>query len=83
MSIPRVVMILGGELRPNQRNARTRSNKQIGQVADGIPPFGWADPILTDENRELIAGFGRWKAAEHPGPEGRADHHRDRNRKAR
>jgi ParB-like chromosome segregation protein Spo0J len=67
MSVPHVVTIPVGKLRPNKRNARTHSKKQIRQIADSILRFGWTYPILADENLEIIAGFGRSKAAEHLG----------------
>ena len=53
------------DLKPPRRNARTHSDKQILQIADSIWRFGWSCPILTDENHQIIAGVGRWKAAEH------------------
>jgi hypothetical protein len=34
---------------------------------NSIRRFGWTYPILADENLEIIAGFGRSKAAEHLG----------------
>jgi ParB-like chromosome segregation protein Spo0J len=55
------------DLKPPRRNARTHSKKQIGQIANCIRRFGWTYPILIGEDREIIAGFGRWKAAEHLG----------------
>jgi ParB-like chromosome segregation protein Spo0J len=54
-------------LKPPRRNARTHSKKQIGQIAGSIQRFGWTYPILVDENHEIIAGFGRWKAGGHLG----------------
>jgi DNA modification methylase len=53
------------DLKPPRRNARTHSKKQIRQLANSILRFGWTYPILTDEKHEIIAGFGRFKAAEH------------------
>jgi len=53
-----------GQLKPNTRNARTHSKKQIQQIANSIVRFGWTYPILIDENGILIAGFGRYKAAQ-------------------
>jgi hypothetical protein len=53
------------DLKPPRRNARTHSEKQILQIADSIRQFGWSCPILTDENYQIIAGVGRWKAAKH------------------
>jgi hypothetical protein len=55
------------ELRPPWRNARIHSNKQIRQIANSIRQFGWTSPIVTDENKQIIAGFGRFKAAEQLG----------------
>jgi ParB-like chromosome segregation protein Spo0J len=55
------------ELRPPRRNARTHSKKQIRQIADSILQFGWTYPILIDENKQIIAGVGRFKAADQLG----------------
>jgi len=60
-------MVRLSDLKPPRRNARTHSDKQILQLADSIQRFGWSCPIVTDENRRIIAGVGRWKAAEHLG----------------
>ena len=54
-------------LQPPSRNTRTHSKRQIGQIANSIRHFGWTYPILTDENRRIIAGSGRFKAAEQLG----------------
>jgi DNA modification methylase len=61
---PRVTMVPVNKLRPNKRNARTHSKKQIRQIAESIRRFSWTYPILTDERGNIIAGFGRFKAAE-------------------
>src|SRR4029450_545910 len=55
------------DLKPPRRNARTHSKKQFQQIANSILRFGWTYPILTDENKRIIAGFGRFKAAEQLG----------------
>jgi DNA modification methylase len=52
-----------GKLRPNKRNARTHSKKQIRQLADSILRFGWTCPILTDEDGVILTGHGRYQAA--------------------
>ena len=52
------------KLRPNPRNARTHSKKQIRQIAESIARFGWTNPILTDENDVILAGDGRLLAAQ-------------------
>jgi DNA modification methylase len=63
-AIPQVKMVAVGKLRPHQRNARTHSKKQIRQIAESIRRFGWTYPILTDEHGNILAGHGRFKAAE-------------------
>lgn len=52
------------KLRPNPRNARTHSKKQIRQIADSIQAFGFAVPLLIDRDGLIIAGHGRLAAAE-------------------
>jgi len=51
------------KLTPNERNPRTHSRKQIGQIADSIAAFGFVVPILVDEDSVIIAGHGRYEAA--------------------
>lgn len=50
-------------VKPDPRNARTHSKKQIGQIASSITVFGFANPLLVDEDGVLIAGHGRLAAA--------------------
>jgi DNA modification methylase len=50
-------------LKPNPRNARTHSKKQIRQIADSIVNYGFTVPILVDEHFVLLAGHGRIEAA--------------------
>jgi DNA modification methylase len=52
-----------GDLKPNKRNARTHSKKQIRQIAHSIEQFGFVNPIIADENGVVIAGHGRLQAA--------------------
>lgn len=52
-----------GEIKPNPRNARAHSRKQIVQVASSIEAFGHVNPILIDENGTMIAGHARHAAA--------------------
>jgi DNA modification methylase len=51
------------KLKPNGRNVRTHSRKQIRQIADSITAFGFVNPILIDEEGIIIAGHGRYAAA--------------------
>ena len=50
-------------LKPDARNARTHSRKQIRQIADSITAFGFMVPIVIDEGNNIIAGGGRYAAA--------------------
>jgi hypothetical protein len=53
-----------GELKPSARNARTHSDKQIAEIRDSVSRFGFITPILIDGNDEIVAGHGRYMAAE-------------------
>ena len=50
-------------LKPNPRNARTHSMKQIRQIANSIPAFGFVVPVVVDENNTILLGHGRHSAA--------------------
>ena len=52
------------DIKPNPRNPRVHSNRQIDQIADSIKAFGFGAPVLVDETLTLIAGHGRLRAAE-------------------
>jgi DNA modification methylase len=51
------------DLRPYPNNARTHSPKQIRQIAKSIKRFGFCNPVLTDDNNQIVAGHGRVSAA--------------------
>src|SRR5712691_6380702 len=51
------------ELRPYPQNARTHSKKQIRQIANSIKKFGFCNPVLVDDAKQIIAGHGRVEAA--------------------
>ncbi len=50
-------------LKPNGRNTRTHSKKQIKQIALSIQEFGFTNPVIADEQGVIIAGHGRLQAA--------------------
>ena len=50
-------------LRPYSGNARTHSPKQIKQIARSIERFGFNNPVLVDDDDQIIAGHGRVEAA--------------------
>lgn len=51
------------DLKPYARNARTHSSAQVEKLAKSISTFGFTNPILVDENGQIIAGHGRLMAA--------------------
>lgn len=51
------------DLKPYERNARKHSAEQIIQIQKSILEFGFTNPILVDEQNEIIAGHGRLEAA--------------------
>ena len=59
----KVVVRSLSELKPNPRNARTHSRRQIRQIADSIAAFGFNNPVLIDGDGGVIAGHGRVEAA--------------------
>ena len=50
-------------IKPEPRNARTHSKKQVAEIAASIRQFGFANPLLIDIDGVLIAGHGRLLAA--------------------
>ncbi len=50
-------------LRPYPGNARTHSPKQIKQIARSIERFGFNNPVLVDDDDQIMAGHGRVEAA--------------------
>jgi DNA modification methylase len=52
------------QIKLNERNSRTHSAKQIRQIANSIVAFGFTNPLLITEDGMLIAGEGRYKAAQ-------------------
>lgn len=51
------------ELKAYGRNARTHEPEQVAQIVRSIERLGFANPVLVDENNEIIAGHGRTLAA--------------------
>jgi DNA modification methylase len=51
------------DLRPYPNNARTHSKKQVRQIARSIEKFGFCNPVLIDDDKQIIAGHGRVEAA--------------------
>jgi DNA modification methylase len=45
------------------QNARKHTRAQVRAIARSIEAFGFNAPILTDRNRQIVAGHGRFEAA--------------------
>ena len=61
--LPYIEWIPIGALRPNPRNPRTHSRKQIKQIAASIRKFGFLNPVIVDDANMVLAGHGRLEAA--------------------
>ncbi len=57
------------DLKPNPRNARLHSQRQLHQIAASITEFGFNVPVLIDSDKVIIAGHGRVEAARKLGME--------------
>ena len=60
----RVQALSISQIKRNRHNSRTHSAKQIRQIANSIVAFGFTNPVLVAEDGTLIAGEGRYKAAQ-------------------
>ena len=47
------------DLKPYERNARLHSDQQVLQIARSIEEFGFVNPVLVDDDLNVIAGHGR------------------------
>ena len=57
------------DIKPYAKNARVHDSKHVQQIASSINTFNFTNPILVDENNEILAGHGRWLAAQNLGLE--------------
>ena len=61
---PKIESVPLALLKPNPRNARTHSDKQISHIAASIERFGFLSPVIVSGERyDIAAGHGRWRAA--------------------
>lgn len=51
------------QIKPYQKNAKKHPTKQVQQIANSIKEFGFNQPIVIDQNNEIIVGHGRYEAA--------------------
>jgi hypothetical protein len=59
-----VIYLRTKSLKPDPRNPRVHSDKQVRQIAQSIESFGFNVPILIDDQQQVIAGHGRLQAAQ-------------------
>jgi hypothetical protein len=52
------------DLKPYANNPRWHSESQVAEIAASIREWGWTTPILIDEAGGIIAGHGRFQAAQ-------------------
>ena len=62
MKIHEQRMINISDIKPYANNARTHSTQQIEQIVKSIKEFGFTNPLLIDNDCNLIAGHGRLEA---------------------
>ena len=53
-----------GDLIPDPHNPRKHGRAQIDAIARSIESFGFNAPILVDKNNKIVAGHGRYEAAQ-------------------
>jgi DNA modification methylase len=59
----RIEIVAMSRLRSARRNAHQHSKKQIRQIADSIERFGFINPVIVDDQGNVVAGHGRLAAA--------------------
>lgn len=52
------------KLLPYKDNPRKHTDRQVLQIAESISEFGFVNPILIDEKNMILAGHGRFLAAQ-------------------
>lgn len=60
---PLIEMRRPPELKPDPKNSKLHPAKQLKQVIRSIEQFGWTNPILADEDDNVLAGHLRLEAA--------------------
>ena len=58
-----IIPIVTSKLKEYGNNAKKHPKEQIDKIIFSIKEFGFINPIIIDENKEILAGHGRYKAA--------------------
>jgi hypothetical protein len=59
-----LLFVATGDLIPDPHNPRKHGRAQISAIARSIESFGFNAPILVDKNNKIVAGHGRYEAAQ-------------------
>lgn len=57
------------DIQPFKKNPKVHPQSQIDMIKRSIEEFGWTNPILISQDNMIIAGHGRYKAAQELGLE--------------
>lgn len=63
----KLIFLKTSYIKPYENNAKIHDDAQIEMIIKSIKEFGFTNPLLIDENNNLIAGHGRLLAAERMG----------------
>ena len=63
IQIPASVMVAVDKITPSPRNTKKHPQSQINNVAKSIERFGFVQPLVLDENNEIIIGHCRLSAS--------------------
>ena len=59
----KIEMRPAASLHPHPKNPKTHTEQQLQNISNSICRFGWTQPIVVDENGQILVGHGRWQAA--------------------
>lgn len=59
-----VVDINTMDLHPYEKNNKKHPESQVRKISESIKEFGFIQPIVIDANNVIVAGHGRWLAAQ-------------------
>jgi ParB-like nuclease domain/DNA methylase len=64
-----IQMVAPSQLKKAPRNTRVHPKKQINRIVNSINQFGYTNPALIDDRRNIIGGHARVEAAQRAGLE--------------